>query len=105
MTIPLPSDPGELAPGTAPLPRPASASVGLGGPAATGPAPDKLFEFAGHGFVPGEDVQIAVILRETSARMDGRARALVTNEELGHARRVILMGSVSGTILTSPAFD
>ena len=102
---PLPPEPSGLAAGLVPPPRSAATAVGGGAPPEVGSAPDKLFEFSGYGFVPGEDVQVAVILRETSARMDGRARALVTDDELGHARRVILMGSVSGTMLISPAFD
>jgi hypothetical protein len=102
---PVPPEPRGLAAGLVAPPRPAAAAVGASSPTEPGNPPDKLFEFSGYGFVPGEDVQVAIILRETSARMDGRARALVTNDELGHARRVILMGSVSGTMLISPAFD
>lgn len=63
------------------------------------------FEAVGDGFIPGEDVQVAVIMREVSARMDGRARALVMGHELGQARRVILMGSISGTTVLSPVLE
>ncbi len=63
------------------------------------------FEAVGDGFIPGEDVQVAVIMREVSARMDGRARALVMDNELGQARRVILMGSISGTTVLSPVLE
>lgn len=104
MNLPLVPEPRALS-GLVHPHKTAVSAVGIGVPPEPGTSPEKLFEFSGYGFVPGEDVQVAVILRETSARMDGRARALVTDDELGHARRVILMGSVSGTMLISPAFD
>jgi len=63
------------------------------------------FETVGDGFIPGEDVQVAIIMREVSARMDGRARALVMDHELGQARRIILMGSISGTTVLSPVLE
>ncbi|HWK20923.1 MAG TPA: hypothetical protein VNR37_09190 [Microbacteriaceae bacterium] len=67
--------------------------------------PPGMFEVTGEGFVPGEDVQVAIIRQEVAARMDGRARALVNAGELGHARRVILMGSISGTTVLSPVLE
>src|SRR6218665_1863774 len=63
------------------------------------------FEAIGGGFIPGEDVQVAVIMREVSARMDVRARALGMGHELGQARRGILMGSISGTAVLIPVLE
>lgn len=70
-----------------------------------GQSAPSAFEVLEEGFVPGEDVQVAVILREVHARLDGRARALVTDSEIGSARRIILMGSISGTTVLSPVLE
>ncbi|MBN9607153.1 MAG: hypothetical protein J0G30_11135 [Actinomycetales bacterium] len=70
-----------------------------------GKEPPDVFEVSGEGFVPGEDVQVAIIRQEVEARMDGRARALVNANELGYARRVILMGAISGTTVLSPVLE
>jgi len=59
-------------------------------------------EVVGEGFFPGEDVEVAVVLREVSARIDGRAHALVMESELSRGRLVILMGYTSGTTVISP---
>lgn len=59
-------------------------------------------QIVGDGFVPGEDVEVAVVLREVSAQMDGRAHALVMESELSRGRLVILMGYTSGTTVISP---
>lgn len=77
----------------------------LGLPALASPLtspPPRLHEVVGEGFVPGEDVEVAVVLREVAARMDGRAHALVSESELGRGRLVILMGYTSGTTVISP---
>ena len=61
------------------------------------PAPE-LVEFTADGFVPGEDVAIALVLRHTSAAGNGTARALLDRAE--HATvtgELILLGRVSGT--------
>lgn len=61
------------------------------------PAPD-LVELTSDGFVPGEDVAIALILRHTSASGHGTARALLDRAETaGEAGEVILLGRISGT--------
>ncbi|WP_454150190.1 hypothetical protein [Microbacterium lacticum] len=61
-------------------------------------APD-LVEFAGDGYVPGEDVAIAVILRHTSADHTGQARALLDRAELpGGPGELILLGRISETL-------
>jgi len=57
-----------------------------------------LVEFTAEGFVPGEDVAIALVLRHTSAAGNGTARALLDRAE--HAAvtgEVMLFGRISGT--------
>jgi hypothetical protein len=51
------------------------------------------------GFVPGEQVAVAVIIRHTVAQSEGSARSLVEPGflELSPTREVILLGRVSGT--------
>jgi hypothetical protein len=68
-------------------------------PAAAPSAPRPvLLEFSACGFVPGEDVAIAVILRHSSAGPDGIARALLDQaEQTGPTGEVILFGRISGT--------
>ena len=60
----------------------------------------ELLELAGEGFIPGEDVAIAVVLREGRADRDGRAYAVV--DRLAAPRGttdVILFGATSGTLV------
>lgn len=62
------------------------------------PARPLLVEFTADGFVPGEDVAIALVLRHTSAAGNGTARALLDRAE--HATvtgEVVLLGRISGT--------
>lgn len=55
-------------------------------------------EFTADGFVPGEDVALALILRHSSAGPTGTARALVDRGEApGVTGEVILLGRISGT--------
>ncbi|MBG0716503.1 hypothetical protein G3N18_00115 [Microbacterium sp. 2C] len=57
-----------------------------------------LLEFTADGFVPGEDVALALILRHSSAGPTGSARALVDRGETPRATgEVILLGRISGT--------
>lgn len=57
-----------------------------------------LLEFTADGFVPGEDVALALILRHSSAGPTGAARALVDRGEIPRVRgEVILLGRISGT--------
>ena len=60
----------------------------------------ELLELAGEGFIPGEDVAIAVVLRESRADRDGRAHAVVDRlaAPLG-ITDVILFGATSGTLV------
>ncbi len=66
--------------------------------AATPRAP-QLMEVEGDGFVPGEDVAVAVIVSHTDAAGTGTARALVDLDDLptGTTGEVILFGRISGT--------
>ena len=60
----------------------------------------ELLELAGEGFIPGENVAIAVVLRESRADRDGRAHAVV--DRLAAPRGitdVILFGATSGTLV------
>ena len=57
-----------------------------------------LLEFAADGFVPGEDVALALILRHSSAGPTGTARALLDRGEKPVVTgEVILFGRISGT--------
>lgn len=58
----------------------------------------QLRAFDAFGFVPGEDVALAVILTHSSAGPDGRARALLDpNASLDAVAEVVLIGRISGT--------
>ncbi|GAA3871429.1 hypothetical protein GCM10022381_13150 [Leifsonia kafniensis] len=69
------------------------------------PAPDTaprsraFVAVSGAGFVPGEDVAVAVIIAHTDADPDGSARAFLTPgaRALSTESEVILLGRVSGT--------
>lgn len=73
-------------------------------PASTAPplpaAHPVLHQVAGSGFVPGEDVAVAIIHAHSDAAQDGSARALLTAEQAAAAvtGEVILFGRVSGTL-------
>lgn len=62
-----------------------------------------LHQVAGSGFVPGEDVAVAIIHAHSDASPDGTARALLTAEQAATAvtGEVILLGRVSGTLAIS----
>ena len=59
----------------------------------------RLMEVAADGFVPGEDVVVAVIVSHTDAAGTGAARALIDLDTLPDAagQEVILLGRISGT--------
>ena len=60
----------------------------------------ELLGLVGEGFIPGENVAIAVVLREGRADRDGRAHAVV--DRLAAPRGitdVILFGATSGTLV------
>lgn len=55
-------------------------------------------EFAADGFVPGEDVAVAIVLRHASADHMGKARSLIDRrEKLTVSGEVVLLGRISGT--------
>lgn len=60
-----------------------------------------LVEVTGEGFVPGEDIAVAVIVSHTDATGTGAARALLDKRQLDSLaespREVVLYGRISGT--------
>ena len=64
-------------------------------PPATSPA---LVEFTGDGFVPGEDVAVAIVIAHTGAAPTGTARTLLTAEHaaLAPTGEAVLLGRISG---------
>ncbi|MFZ2751356.1 MULTISPECIES: hypothetical protein [unclassified Leucobacter] len=56
-----------------------------------------LYEATGDGYVPGEDVALAVIVRHSSADGHGHVRHLVEERELAAGSEVLLFGRISGT--------
>lgn len=56
-----------------------------------------LVEVTGEGFVPGEDVAVAVIVSHTDATGTGAVRALLDASQLGQTNEVVLYGRISGT--------
>ena len=67
-----------------------------GRPAAPAPLP----VLSGDGFVPGEDVAIAVVIAHGDAAPDGTMRGLIEAAQLAASptREVILLGRVSGAV-------
>ena len=59
----------------------------------------RMMEVTADGFVPGEDVAVAVIVSHTDATGLGEARALIDLDTLPDAagQEVILLGRISGT--------
>ncbi|KKI20800.1 MULTISPECIES: hypothetical protein [unclassified Leucobacter] len=94
--------PRRTAPAPAPAPVLAQQHVSRTVEAQTVPAParPRLAEFAGSGFVPGEDVAVAIVIAHTETSPDGISRTLIDARYLDHAptREVILLGRISGTI-------
>lgn len=68
--------------------------------------PPVLVEVTGEGFVPGEDIAVAVIVAHTDATGTGAARALLDQQQLDaalpegdDAGEAVLYGRISGTIV------
>lgn len=62
-----------------------------------------LLEFTASGFIAGEDVALALILRHASADPDGNVRAILDRGELpALTGEVVLIGRISGTISVQP---
>ncbi len=71
------------------------------GPPPAGSEPAlRLVALHGDGYVPGEDVAVAVIVAHSDAGPDGTARGLLTPGELAHAPtgEVALIGRISHTV-------
>ncbi len=63
------------------------------------PVPPRFVELTGVGFVPGEDVAVAIVIAHTDATPDQSARALIDTPHLADSPtgEVILLGRISGT--------
>lgn len=61
----------------------------------------QLFEIAGSGFIPGEDVTVALAVSSAEGSADGKARGLVDLSQLAdHRSEIMLIGRVSGVIVS-----
>ncbi len=80
-------------PGEVPAPVTAEPSAGI--------SAHLLAVHGDEGFVPGEQVAVAVIIRHTGAQSEGSARSLIEPGilDLSPTREVILLGRVSGTCI------
>lgn len=87
---------------TTPEPPNADAQGGTQVKASSKRRPD-LAEVTGEGFVPGEEIAVAVIIAHTDAASTGHARALLDRRQLRSlptdgGGEVVLFGRVSGTL-------
>jgi hypothetical protein len=63
--------------------------------------PDQLIEVTGSGFVPGEDVTVALSVSSAEGSANGSARAVIDVSQLvDHRSEILLIGRVSGVIVT-----
>ncbi|MGK0721791.1 hypothetical protein [Leucobacter sp. W1478] len=61
----------------------------------------QLFEITGSGFIPGEDITVALVVSSAEGSSDGNARALVDLSQLvDHRSEIMLIGRVSGVIVS-----
>lgn len=61
----------------------------------------QLFEITGSGFIPGEDVTVALVVSSAEGSADGKARGLVDLSQLAdHRSEIMLIGRVSGVIVS-----
>ena len=88
------------------IPEPAAAPAAAAPqPAAPAAAPveavPRFAQLAGSGFVPGEDVAVAVIISHTETAPNGIARALIDSRYLAACPtgEAILVGRISGTLV------
>ena len=70
---------------------------------AQNPSASRLVEVTDEGFVPGEDIAVALIVAHTDATGTGQARALIDTTRLADlldngTGEVVLLGRVSGTL-------
>lgn len=67
------------------------------------PPTHQLIEVTGSGFVPGEDVTVAMSVSSAEGSVDGTARAVIDVSQLvDHRSEILLIGRVSGVIVTEP---
>ncbi len=63
----------------------------------------QLIEVTGSGFIPGEDVTVALPVCGAEGSADGSARAVIDLSQLmDHRSEILLIGRVSGVIITEP---
>ncbi len=61
----------------------------------------QLIEVTGSGFIPGEDVTVALPVSSAEGSADGSARAVIDMSQLvDHRSEILLMGRISGVIVT-----
>ena len=61
----------------------------------------QLFEITGSGFIPGEDITVALAVSSAEGSADGTARGLVDLSQLvDHRSEIMLIGRVSGVIVS-----
>lgn len=61
----------------------------------------QLIEITGSGFIPGEDITVAVSASTSEGSADGSARGLVDLNQLAdHRSEIMLIGRVSGVIVS-----
>ena len=79
----------------------AAAQTSAPQPAAPVEAVPRFAQLAGSGFVPGEDVAVAVIISHTETAPNGIARALIDSRYLAACPtgEAILVGRISGTLV------
>ena len=80
-------------PGEEPAPETAEPSAGI--------SAHLLAVHGDEGFIPGEQVAVAIIIRHTDAQSEGSARSLIEPGllDLSPTREVILLGCMSGTCI------
>lgn len=63
--------------------------------------PPQLLEVSGNGFIPGEDITVAIPVTSAEGNSTGEARAVIDlSQLLDHATEVMLIGHISGRIVT-----
>lgn len=60
----------------------------------------RLVEATGEGFIPGENITAALVVATTEASPDGTARGLIKSNKAKSTAEVVLVGHVSGRIVT-----
>lgn len=61
----------------------------------------QLIEITGSGFIPGEDITVALSVSSAEGSADGSARAVIDVRQLvDHRSEILLIGRVSGVIVT-----